>query len=366
VGYALISVTALWGRIWCGYACPQTVFLEGLFRPIERLLEGPRAERMRRNSGPWSFDKAWRKLVKHALFLVLAFLLAHLMSAYFVSVPRLYRMMLAQPSQHPEAFAWASALTAAIYFNFFWFREQLCLIVCPYGRLQSLLTDRDTLVIGYDERRGEPRGKKGSANAGDCVDCKRCVVVCPTGIDIRNGLQIDCVGCARCLDACDEVMHKLDRAPGLIRYDSQNGLNAAPRRVWRPRIQVYAVLGALGALVAGVAFSQRTAFEANILRLRDAPPFVLEGERVRNAFEVHLVNKAGAPANFELRAVPQASIQYTIAVPRLRLGELQDQRVPVFVDAPLTAARALQLLQLELWIDGVRVTTLRAPLIGPQ
>jgi cytochrome c oxidase accessory protein FixG len=275
-------------------------------------------------------------------------------------------MVLGAPSQHPEAFLWATVLSGALYFNFFWFREQLCLIVCPYGRLQSLLTDRDTLVIGYDERRGEPRAKKSEKHAGDCVDCMRCVVVCPTGIDIRHGLQIDCIGCARCVDACDDVMHKLGRAPGLIRYDSQKGFQDGRSQLFRPRIQLYAALGALGALVASIAFSQRATFEANLLRLRDVPAFVVEGDHVRNAFEVHLVNKRGATATFELRGVPDPALRYTIAVPVLHLSELSDQRVPVFIDAQLQTARMGVVARLELRIDGQLVSTLPAPLVAPR
>ncbi|HKP63322.1 MAG TPA: cytochrome c oxidase accessory protein CcoG [Polyangiales bacterium] len=366
LGFALIVVTALWGRVWCGYACPQTVFLEGIFRPIERLIEGPRSERLRRNAGPLSFDKAARKLLKHALFLALSFLVAHLITAYFVSLPRLYRMVLGSPAAHPEAFIWAFGLTALLYFDFFWFREQMCLVVCPYGRLQSVLTDHDSLVIGYDERRGEPRGKKGAAGAGDCVDCKRCVVVCPTGIDIRNGLQIDCIGCARCADACDDVMGKLGRASGLVRYDSQNGFAGKAKRLWRPRLLLYAGLGALGCVVASLAVASRTPFEANVLRLRDHPPFVVEGDQVRNAFEVHLVNKRSGSAVFELRGLPQGSLRYTIALPKLSIGELHDQRIPVFVDFPAGSLRAGAAAQLELRIDGRPVRVLSAPLIAPD
>jgi cytochrome c oxidase accessory protein FixG len=364
MGFALIVATALWGRVWCGYACPQTVFLEGLFRPIERLIEGSRSERLRRNAAPMSADKAARKSIKHAIFFALAFLIAHVIMSYFVSLPRLYRMVLGNPAAHPEAFAWAATLTALLYFNFFWFREQLCLVICPYGRLQSVLTDHDTLVIGYDERRGEPRGKKGAAGAGDCVDCKRCVVVCPTGIDIRNGLQIDCIGCARCIDACDDVMTKLGRAPGLVRYDAQNGFAGKPSRLIRPRIVLYAALGAVGLLVATVAMSQRTPFEANLLRLRDMPPFVVDRGSVRNAFEVHLVNKRTGTASFELRGVAAGQLRYTIAVPKIALGELRDQRIPVFVDYPV--GRHERQAEIEVWMDGQRMRVLQAPLIGPD
>ncbi|MCA9606186.1 MAG: cytochrome c oxidase accessory protein CcoG, partial [Myxococcales bacterium] len=206
VGLSIILVTAVVGRVWCGWACPQTVFLEGMFRRIERLVEGPRNVRIRRNDGPWSFDKIWRKVVKHALFVLSALFVSHVLLSFFVSMPSLLEMVQRSPAEHPTAFAWMLAVSFVLYGNFAWFREQFCMIICPYGRLQSVLTDRDSLVVGYDEGRGEPRGKAKDPNTGDCVDCKRCVHVCPTGIDIRNGLQLDCIGCTACIDACDEVM----------------------------------------------------------------------------------------------------------------------------------------------------------------
>ena len=365
VGFALIVATALFGRVWCGYACPQTVFLEGVFRPIERLIEGPRNERMRRNAGPLTADKLWRKLLKHGLFVLLAFLTAHVMVSYFVSIPRLYRMVLGAPSEHFEAFAWSAALTGLLYFDFAWFREQLCVIVCPYGRLQSVLTDADTVVIGYDTARGEPRGKPGAVK-GDCVDCNRCVVVCPTGIDIRNGLQIDCIGCARCVDACDEVMTKLERPLGLIRYDSQRGLSRAPKRWLRPRVYLYGVLGALGLIVAAFSLARSKPYEANLLRLRDAPPFTIDAGRVRNAFEVHLVNKRGTSSRFELRPGPDPRLHHTIAMPQVTLAPLADRRVPVFIDFARGAVRNSEHTQLEVWQDGAMVATLDVPLIAPQ
>jgi cytochrome c oxidase accessory protein FixG len=365
VGFSLIVATALFGRVWCGYACPQTVFLEGVFRPIERWLEGPRNERLRRNAGPLTFDKAWRKTLKHALFLALAFAVAHVIVSYFVSIPRLYAMVMNAPAAHPEAFTWAAVLTAALYFDFVWFREQLCLIVCPYGRLQSVLTDRDTIIIGYDPERGEPRGKVGTVK-GDCVDCKRCVVVCPTGIDIRNGLQIDCIGCARCIDACDEVMTKLERPQGLIRYDSQQGFSREPKRVLRPRVYLYAALGVLGLCVASFSLAQSRPFEANLLRLRDAPPFTLDAGRVRNAFEIHLVNKRSHASRFELRGPRDPRLHFTIAIPTLTLPSLADQRVPVFVDFARASVRNSEHTHLELWQEHTRVTTIDVPLLAPE
>jgi cytochrome c oxidase accessory protein FixG len=341
------------------------VFLEGLFRPIERLIEGPRSERLRRNAGPWTFSKIARKAIKQTIFVALAFAIAHVITAYFVSLPALYDMVLNRPSEHPEAFAWAATLTGILYFNFAWFREQLCLIICPYGRLQSVLSDRDTLVIGYDNQRGEPRGKKGRQGAGDCVDCARCVQVCPTGIDIRNGLQLDCIGCARCIDACDEVMLKLGREKGLVRYDSQKGLAGQPKRIWRPRVALYTALGLVGISAASYAFSLRTPFEANLLRMRNAPPFVVDQGRVRNAFEVHLVNKQSRNALFELSGAGAEKLHYTIAVPKLELAELADQRVPMFIDFPIGSVKSGERAPIELRVDGQLVRTLQAPLLSP-
>ncbi|MGD8862278.1 MAG: cytochrome c oxidase accessory protein CcoG [Myxococcales bacterium] len=367
-GFALIFVTALWGRIWCGYACPHTVFLEGVFRPIERLIEGPRQVRMRRNAGPFTFDKLWRKVLKHGVYLLMALLVAHVIISYFVSLPGLYEMVLSSPSEHPTAFAWAASLTAALYFNFSWFREQLCLIICPYGRLQSVLTDRDTLVIGYDEHRGEPRGKASDPEAGDCIDCKRCVVVCPTGIDIRNGLQIDCVGCARCVDACDEIMDKLGRERGLVRYDSLEGLEGKPSRVLRPRIYYYGVLGVMGLVAATLAFSSRHDFEANMMRLRGAPPFTVDGDSVRNAFEIHVVNKQSRTVTYRIEDASDGPEQYTIAMPRLTLRSLQSQRVPVFVSFPRGAVEDGSPATLRVVAEGDDGETLQvtSPLIAPN
>lgn len=367
VGYGLIVMTALWGRVWCGYACPQTVFLEGLFRPVERLIEGPRSERMRRAKGPMNFAKAWRLGLKHGIYLLLAFMVAHIVISYFVSLPVLYDMVLSAPSAHPEAFAWALSLTGVLYLDFAWFREQTCLIVCPYGRLQSVLTDRDTLVIGYDEGRGEPRGKAKDPNAGDCVSCNRCVTVCPTGIDIRNGLQMDCIGCARCIDACDDVMVKLKRKPGLVRYDSLKGLEGKADRadaVARPRLYLYAAFGVAGLVAATIGFRSSRDFEANLMRLRSLP-YEVEGERVRNAFELHLVNKRASATAFEILGQSVDGIDYTVSVPRMELPSLKSQRVPVFVTYPVGLHPDLRkaVLQVRVGQDATRIVT--APLLGP-
>ncbi len=303
LGFALFFLTALFGRLWCGWACPQTVLLEHVYRRIERWLEGDAPERRRLDAAPWTGAKLLRRGGKHALFLVVSLVLAHAALAWVVSLPEVLSMVTHAPTANWGVFVFIVVATTLLYLNFGWFREQLCIIVCPYGRLQSALIDDDSVVIGYDERRGEPRGRR-TAEApakGDCIDCFRCVQVCPTGIDIRQGLQMECIGCAACIDACDDVMARLDRPKGLVRYDSLRGLAGAKTRFLRPRTLLYAGLLLLGAIVAGTAFARRQPAVFHAVRMQGAPYF-LDGDTVRNQFLVRVVNKSDEPLAFSLRA----------------------------------------------------------------
>ena len=336
--FGLVVLTAVAGRVWCGWACPQTVFLDGVYRRIERLVEGPRETRMRRDHAPWTWDKAWRKAVVHAAWIGISLVLAHVFLAYFVSIPTVFALVRHRPADHPGVFVAVSALALVLYFNFAWFREQFCVVLCPYGRLQSALLDRDSLVVGYDDARGEPRGKAKEAGKGDCVDCNRCVVVCPTGIDIRNGLQMDCIGCTACIDACDDVMDRLGRPRGLVRYDSQNGLSHEARRFFRPRMFVYAGLGLAGLLAASVALGKRTDFEANVLRVTGAP-YTLEGDVVRDALHVHVVNKRSETTSFAIEPVAAPDTEFLVPLRTVVLAPFGSVEVPIFVSVPRAAYR---------------------------
>jgi cytochrome c oxidase accessory protein FixG len=299
LGFGLFFITALLGRVWCGWACPQTVFLEHVFRRVERWIEGDAVARRRLDSAPWTQEKILKRAGKHVAFLLLAAVITHLLLAYFVSLPGLWEMMKAAPAEHWSAFVFVGLATGVLYFNFAWFREQLCLVICPYGRLQSVLIDDHSQVIGYDAKRGEPRGKPGVAKAGACIDCNRCVQVCPTGIDIRQGLQIECIACAACIDACDTVMDKLERPRGLVRYDSTAGFAGGKTRWLRPRLMVYAVLLAAGASVATWALTTVRPASLGVTRLGGAPYFI-DATKVRNQFLVRLVNKHDVPESFRI------------------------------------------------------------------
>ncbi len=343
LGFGLFAVTALWGRIWCGWACPLTVFLD-VVRRVEGWLEGDGPARRLLAAAPPSLEKTLRRLAKQAVFGVLATVVAHGFLAYFVSLPKLFGMLRESPAAHPGAFLPVLGTTALLWFAFAWFREQFCIVLCPYGRLQSVLTDEHSLVIGYDSQRGEPRGGGRAADGprGDCVDCAKCVQVCPTGIDIRQGLQLECIGCAACVDACDSVMHKLKRPAGLIRYDSlaglNGGLNGGPRVFWRPRLALYAALMFAGITAASFALSTVRSAVVSVTRLPGAPYFV-QGESVRNQFLLRIFNKLPSPGLFRIE----------LDGPRPEGMELQGatgEQVPGWGEAKVTLVATAPIAQL--------------------
>lgn len=328
LGFSLFFVTALLGRVWCGWACPHTVFLDFVYRQIETWVDGDAIQRRALHHAPFSVEKVTKRVVKHALYLLVSAVITHLFLAYFVSLPEVWSMVRAAPTEHWGAFAFMFVATGILYFNFAWFREQLCIVICPYGRIQSALVDDHSLVVGYDARRGEPRGKLSAATAGqlgDCVDCHRCVHVCPTGIDIRQGLQMECVGCTACIDACDDVMTRLKRPRGLIRYDSQSAFNGRRTRWIRPSTILYFVLLLVGAGVAGWAYTTVKPAAFGVTRMSGSP-YIVDADTVRNQFLVRIVNKRYTPARFNVRlegAPPELrQIGFESAVDLGPLGEL--------------------------------------------
>lgn len=334
VAFTLVVLSTLAGRIWCGWACPQTVFLEGLYRRIEALVEGPARRRAAAQGTPWTRQRVLQLLTKHALFVLVTLLVTHVFLGWFVGLDNLATMLSHSPADNPGPFAFVMVLSGILYFNFAWFREQFCIVLCPYGRLQSVLADQETLQVGYDATRGEPRGKMGSVS-GACVDCSKCVQVCPTGIDIRNGMQMECIGCAHCIDACNEVMVKIGRPQGLIRYDSLGGLEGKPKRFLRPRVYGYLVAGIAGVIAMTLAASLRTPFQVALLRAQN--PRQVDGQVVTERFVVHVTSKSAEPTAYALHVDAPQGLSVTVPLSAVDLGPFESRYLPVLVEHPLGA-----------------------------
>lgn len=296
--------TAVYGRVFCGWACPQTIFLEMVFRKIEYLIEGDANKQRQLDQQPWTKEKILKKGSKNIIFFALSFLISNVFLAYIIGVDELWKIVTDPPRKHLAGLTAITLFSGAFYFVFAWFREQACTIVCPYGRLQGVLLDKNSLVVAYDYVRGEPRGKlrKGEERSeGDCIDCGLCVDVCPTGIDIRNGIQLECVNCTACIDACDNVMDKIKKPRGLVRYASLNGIEQRiPFRI-TPRIASYTLLLLL--IVGAFSFFliTRADFSVNILRTPGMLYQEQPGNKISNLYNLNVVNKTFDNITFEVR-----------------------------------------------------------------
>lgn len=298
--------TMAFGRLFCGWACPQTIFMEMLFRRIEYWVEGSAAAQRLLDSSPWTAAKLWRKTVKHILFFMLSFFIANTFLSYIIGVKALGRIVAEPLSAHAGGFTAILVFSAIFYGVFAFFREQVCTVVCPYGRLQGVLMDRNSVVVAYDYERGEPRGKFNrheTAHKGDCIDCMQCVKVCPTGIDIRNGTQLECVNCTACIDACNFMMRKTNQPEGLIRYASENGIAAKQPLRFTPRLKAYTmallmILGGISFLLAG-----RHPVSGTIIRTAGMLYQERGKDSISNLYRIKLINKTADNLQLKLLLV---------------------------------------------------------------
>ncbi|MCW5807901.1 MAG: cytochrome c oxidase accessory protein CcoG [Deltaproteobacteria bacterium] len=327
IASAVFLATALFGRVWCGWACPQTVYLEHVFRPIERWLVGPHGRRA----------TPVRRVAKWAAFAALSFALANVFLAYFVSTARLAAWVFESPFDHVAGFSIVLGVTALMLFDFGYFREQTCILACPYGRLQSVLLDQQSLIVGYDARRGEPRRQPKKRlpvvrAGGDCVDCGACVAVCPTGIDIRDGLQMECIGCAQCIDACDTVMDRLDRPRGLIGYTSQDILAGKERRLLRVRTIAYPALLAVAVTLLALGVRGKASTEVAVERV-SGPSFVeLPDGTIAAQARLRIENESDAEQRYVVTLVesPGATLR---SEARWRVGPRRSVAVPLVIES---------------------------------
>ncbi len=294
----IILFTVTYGRVWCGWACPQTLFLEMVFRRIEFWIEGDSKKRRKMDAGSLTLEKIWKKSLKHLLFFAIAIGMTNVFLMWFIGSEKWFALIKAPVSGNISNFSIMLAVSVLFYWIYAFFREQVCTMVCPYGRMQGVLLDGRSIVVTYDYKRGEPRG---SNAAGDCIDCRRCLAVCPTGIDIRNGTQFECIHCTACIDECDTVMKKMSRPPGLIRYDSSMGIEKGHQTVWNARNKAYSVVLALLVGFFIVTLATRPSIETTILRT----PGLLYQENndntISNVYNVKIVNKTHQDKELQIR-----------------------------------------------------------------
>ncbi len=367
----IILFTVVFGRVFCGWACPQTIFMEMVYRKIEYLIEGDANKQRALKKAPWTFEKIAKKTSKHAIFYGIAFLIGNTFLAYIIGVDNLFKIVTEPPTQHLGGLTAMIIFSALFYGVFAFFREQACTLVCPYGRLQGVLLDPNSIVVAYDFRRGEPRGKirknQPRDNYGDCIDCKLCVQVCPTGIDIRNGTQLECVNCTACIDACNSVMTKIKKPKGLIRYSSYNGILQGVGLKLTPRIVGYSfvLIFLLSALV--FLLMNRAPVETTILRT----PGVLYQEtndgKIQNLYNVQVVNKSydDKALSFKLLNITGEVVLVSgdrLQVPREGLAESA-----LFVRIPQEEIRAITTpIEIGVFNGDLKIETIKTNFLGPN
>ena len=328
---AIFLLTALFGRVWCGWACPQTVWMEFIFRPIERLVEGGwnasrNLDKERRHFAP-------RRLIKYGIYAVLAAVLGNTFLAYFVSTDVLFTWMRQSPLQHPVPFLVMAVTTTMVFLDFTWFREQTCIVACPYGRWQSALLDRQSVIVAYDVKRGEPRGHGAGARPGlgDCVACNACVLTCPTGIDIRDGLQMECIHCTQCADACDDIMVKVGKPKGLIRYSSQDAFAGNAPRILRARTVLYPLAFTLffGGFV--LALATRSPTDVTLFGSVGAPFTIQADGQVVNQVRIKVANRTNAPHEYTIAFLDEPGARLIAPENPLRVAAGATATTSVFV-----------------------------------
>ena len=369
----IILFTVVLGRLFCGWVCPQTIFMEMVFRKIEYWIEGDANAKKRLNQQPWNTEKVFKKFSKQALFFIIAVLVANTFLAYIIGVDEVIQIAVEPIDQHYVGFSSMLLFSGAFFLVFSHLREQVCVTICPYGRLQGVMLDQDSIVVAYDFVRGEPRGKinkkaassQASLAKGDCIDCHLCVQVCPTGIDIRNGTQLECINCTACIDACDEVMDKVGRDRGLIRYDSYNGVKESRKKIFTPRAIAYSSV--LTFLVALNIFllSNRSDVEVTIMRTAGMLYQEVADDKISNLYNFQLVNKTNDifPVNIRLKSSVGA-IKLVGSAPITKPGEITNGAFFIEVPKAMIQKRNTA-LQVQIVRGNKVIEEIRTQFLGP-
>jgi len=367
----IVLFTVIFGRVWCGWTCPQTIFMEMVFRKIEYLIEGDATRQRKLNQGPWTSEKVWKKSLKHFIFIVISLLISHTFLSYIIGVDKVKEIVSQPPGENILGFLALMVFTGLFYLVFSVLREQICIAVCPYGRLQGVFLGNNSIAVMYDLLRGEPRGrlKKGQVadGKGDCIDCKMCVYACPTGIDIRNGTQLECVNCTACIDACDEVMDKIEKPHGLIRYASYNSVKEGHQKLFTTRVFGYSIV--LTLLVSVVVFMlvTRKDIEATILKVPGQLYQEQHNNRISNIYNIQFINKTTKPVSLELKVkdIETATIN-RVGGEALTIGASERVDAVFFIELPRESIKAMKTeLDVQLISNGEVMDDISTNFIGP-
>jgi cytochrome c oxidase accessory protein FixG len=366
----VILFTVAFGRVWCGWACPQTLFMEMVFRKIEYLIEGDYNQQIKLNKGPKDFNYAWRKALKHFSFILVSVIIAHTVMAYLVGIEQTWKIITNNPGENMAGFIGLISFSAIFYLVFSLVREVACTVICPYGRLQGVLINKDTTIITYDYNRGEPRGKikKKEINVkkGDCVDCSLCVHVCPTGIDIRNGAQMECINCTACIDACNDVMLKTGKPKGLIRNISLNSLNGKKSKLLNIRTIAYSGVLAILSIVFFTLVFTRSNIETTILRVPGQLYKKTETGDYTNMYNIQVVNKTYETQNLKFQLVNSSGSIQLIGTTDFILEEQSKKEGILIVKLPRNELNGLKTkIVIDILNNGKKVDRVKASFVGP-
>lgn len=361
--------TVVFGRVFCGWACPQTIFMEMLFRRIEYWIEGDAAYQKALKKATWSLNKVTKRALKYTIFFLLSFLIANTMLAYIIGIDDVIKIASEPISKHKGGFTSILIFTGIFFFIYSWFREQVCLIVCPYGRMQGVLLDKNSVVVAYDYLRGEPRHKFKKQEArthGDCIDCGLCVKVCPTGIDIRNGTQLECINCTACIDACNHIMEGVGLDKGLIRYDSENGIKNKIKLRFTSRMKAYTAV--LFVLIGIEVFllASRSDYDATILRAKGMLFQEQPDNKISNLYTIKLVNKTRKELPVSLKVENFSSAEIKIVGKNLMVKQdaVSDGEFFVLIDKKLITNRKTK-LEIGVYSNNKKIKNVKTNFLGP-